>query len=225
MFIKHQLYAPLLPGWNHPLHGLNHQHAEVPHIYPSNSDFFSKLYTWTANFLLVNPAGCLTSQQVRMELAISPSSPQTMFSYVLAQRLMLPSTYLLVRSRYPIFTNTYLFSSKLCLNLCLPFCLSNHPWVKSLPFGVSPPLATSRRARMLWVPCMFQVDLPTPWLQNLPKWRIANSTLVQNLGWTSCHPYQSLNLPFSPLFRGTGPTIATSKSNCVLGHASWLNQC
>ena len=59
MFVKHQLCTPLPPGWNHPLHGLNHQHAEVP-----PSDFSSKLYTWTASFLLVNPAGCLPSQQV-----------------------------------------------------------------------------------------------------------------------------------------------------------------
>lgn len=153
MFVKHQLYAPLLPGWNHPLHGLNHQHAEVPHIYPSNSDFFSKLYTWTANFLLVNPAGCLTSQQVRMELAISPSSPQTMFSYVLAQRLMLPSTYLLVRSRYPIFHQHLLIFFQIMSESVSSFLSQQPPpWVKSLPFGVSPPLATSRRARMLWSP-------------------------------------------------------------------------
>lgn len=181
MFVKHQLCTPLLPGWNHPLHGLNHQHAEVPHIYPSNSDFFSKLYTWTATFLLVNPAGCLTSQQVRMELAVSPSSPQTMFSYVPAQRLMLPSTYLLVRSWYPIF-HQHLLITKLCLNLCLPFCLSNHP------LGLNPyhlvwvlPWLHLSEPECSGVPCMFQADLPIPWLHNLPKWRIANSTLVQNL--------------------------------------------
>lgn len=124
MFVKHQLCTPLFPGWNHPLHGLNHQHAEAPHIHPSNSDFFSKLYTWTANFPLVNPAGCLPAQHVRMELNISPSSPQTMFW--LSDWCCHLSTFLFVPDTQ-IFTHTYWFSSKLCLNLCLPFCLSNHP--------------------------------------------------------------------------------------------------
>ena len=99
--VKHQLCPPPLPEWNHPLHGLNHQHAEATHIYPPNPDFFPKLYTWTANFPLVNLAGCLMSQHVRMELAISPSSPKLF--YVLSQWTMPASLLLLVHSLYPIF--------------------------------------------------------------------------------------------------------------------------
>ena len=156
MFIKHQLCTPLFPGWNHPLHGLNHQHAEAPHIHPSNSDFFSKLYTWTANFLLVNPAGCLTAQHVRMELAISPSSPQTMLSYVLAQWLMLPSIYLLICSRYPNFHPHLLVFFQIMSESVSSFLPQQPPpWVKSRPFGMSPPLVHLQEPDCSGVPHMF----------------------------------------------------------------------
>lgn len=118
--------------------------------------------------------------------------------YHLSNFLFVPDT--------QFFTNTYLFSSKLCLNLCLPFCLSNYP------LGLNPD-------HLVWV--LPWLHLPEPECSGVPSMvsggpshsmtpkpsKVENCKFnfsVKFLNWTSCQPYQSLNLLFKPFSRGTG---------------------
>lgn len=125
-------------------------------IYPSNPDFFPKLYTCTATLLWVNVAGCLMLI-CQKELAICPSSPKPVL-FFLGEQFHHPSSLL---SIFPIFHQALLIFSQTMVK-CMSCSLPQQPprWAESCPVGVSPPLGyLPHSLTCSGIACVFQVDL------------------------------------------------------------------